>query len=184
MANDWITDRRPTEADGDGDGDVRVRYSPGSDDSCYLHWSYVGEGAPWKHCDAWQPLAPEPAKPALAVGQRWRRRDGVVVTIEIHDTRETSYPFHAAGHWYRANGTSCIDRAGKDLIELISEPESQPQPATTTPRKFVAISSYYAEGVYHTDAIADDGTAWRAQSNDHAWTQYTPLPAREVPADA
>ena len=54
---DWITDPRPTAADKDGDGDVLVRYSPGSQDYCYLHWSYVGAGVPWKHCEDWVPAA-------------------------------------------------------------------------------------------------------------------------------
>lgn len=61
--NNWITDRRPTEADGDGDGDVLARYHPDDDDHCYLHWSHVGAAAsvPWKHCADWQPPAtPEP----------------------------------------------------------------------------------------------------------------------------
>ena len=70
LMTDWITDRRPTEADGDKDMDVRVRYGPDSEDYSYLHWSHVGAGVPWKHCGdphAWKPAAesptPEPAEP-------------------------------------------------------------------------------------------------------------------------
>ena len=48
--NDWITDRPPTAADVDSDGDVVARYHPDDDDYCYMHWSYVGAGVPWRHC--------------------------------------------------------------------------------------------------------------------------------------
>ena len=61
-ADDWITDRRPTEADGVSDGFVLARYHPEALDAyCYMHWSYVGEASPWKHCKGWQPpTVPEP----------------------------------------------------------------------------------------------------------------------------
>ena len=59
--NDWITDRRPTESDGVSDGFVLAHYHPGDDSYYYMHWSYVGEATPWKHCEHWQPPAtPEP----------------------------------------------------------------------------------------------------------------------------
>lgn len=48
--NDWITDRPPTAADVDSFGDVVARYHPDDDDYCYMHWSYVGAGVPWRHC--------------------------------------------------------------------------------------------------------------------------------------
>ena len=59
--NNWITDRRPTEADGDIDGDVLARYHPDADAICYLHWSHVGDATPWKHRSRRQPT-PTPRK--------------------------------------------------------------------------------------------------------------------------
>ena len=60
--NDWITDRRPTEADGVRAGLVLAQYHPDNDGFYYMHWSYVGEATPWKRCASWQPpTAPEPA---------------------------------------------------------------------------------------------------------------------------
>lgn len=113
---DWITDRRPTEADGDEDGDVFVRTRPLRESRAYVHWSLVSAGTPWK-----------PRSPV---------------------------------------------------------PEPQHEPPSTTPRKFVAISSCWAEDTHHADAVADDGTAWHFCSDERMWAQYTPLPAREVQADA
>lgn len=64
MEHDWITDRRPTEADGDEDGDVFVRAAPGVDDGWCHHWSYVGERTPWTHTGIWwKPAVPAPAAP-------------------------------------------------------------------------------------------------------------------------
>jgi|LakMenEpi03Aug12_release.lakeMendotaPanAssembly.Ray.scaffolds.fasta_scaffold569906_1 hypothetical protein len=56
-ANKWITDRLPTEADGDMDGDVRMVPAPHADPDDYLlvHWSYVGDAAPWQRTDCWKP---------------------------------------------------------------------------------------------------------------------------------
>ena len=67
MSNaEWITDRLPTEADGDMDGDVRMVPAPHADSDDYLlvHWSYVGDAAPWQRTDCWKPLAePTPTEP-------------------------------------------------------------------------------------------------------------------------
>jgi uncharacterized coiled-coil protein SlyX len=64
MAQEWITDRPPTAADGDGDGDVRRRYGPGSDDYNFAHWSHVGTGAPWQRTSCWRPpTEPTPTEP-------------------------------------------------------------------------------------------------------------------------
>jgi hypothetical protein len=63
LMTDWITDRRPTEADADKDGDVRIRYSPYSEDYSFVHPFHVGAGVPWKHCAEWKP-APAEFEPA------------------------------------------------------------------------------------------------------------------------
>jgi hypothetical protein len=64
MAQEWITDRLPTEADGDGNGDVRVRSRPGSSEYNFAHWSYVGPGAPWQRTSYWEPpTEPTPTEP-------------------------------------------------------------------------------------------------------------------------
>jgi len=65
-----------------------------------------------------------------------------------------------------------------------------PQPAlaapTTEPRQFVSIRRTIVAGEDHIlDAIADDGTAWCLRmSLRSSWSPISPLPAREVPADA
>ena len=67
--NDWITDRRPTEADGDKDGLVIARCGPDNDVLTYLHWSHPYWKRVscvrllWSHTDMWQPpTAPTPRK--------------------------------------------------------------------------------------------------------------------------
>ena len=172
--NDWITDRRPTEADGDEDGDVLARYHPNDDDHCYLHWSFAGEATPWKHCADWQP--PEPTKPALAVGQCWRRRDGEVVRI----FRRGDF-FCADRFNYDLDGTAPFSSGSKpefDLIELLPTP---------TPRKFKETPRRTVTDFGHViDAIDEDGVAWwmitSPDGPEPEWHQLTPLPGREVKA--
>ena len=181
--NDWITDRRPTEADGDSDGDVLARYHPDDDDYAYLHWSYVGAGVPWRHDSDWQP--PAPTKPALAVGQRWRRRDGAVVTVDkINRNHQwgSTHPFWAGWHSYTPEGANQADGVlgnSCDLIELISKPEPTP-----TPRKFASITRTFTEYGCAIDAIDEDGVAWwmtpATHDSEPEWHQLTPLPGREV----
>jgi hypothetical protein len=136
MTHEWITDRLPTEADADGDGDVRVPRRPGQHSQrghwWYQHYTLIVPGQPW-----WSEKAPVsvevepatmPAKPALALGQSWQRRNGSVVTIDEHDTGNTNYPFHAGNSWYCRDGTHCNGRAPLDLIELVSGPAPAPAP--------------------------------------------------------
>lgn len=183
----WITDRRPTAADGDIDGDVRARRNPDDTDYCYLHWSYVGAGVPWCCSAFWQPPAtpePEPAKPALTVGQRWRRRDGEVVTVTKHDHNpDTNYPFCAKGGWYDANGNSILKNPDYELIELL--PAGLEPAPTPTPRKFASISRTMTDFGHVMDAIDDDGVAWwmmtlAPDDSEPEWHQLLPLPGREV----
>jgi hypothetical protein len=54
-ANEWITDRLPTEADGDRDGDVWIRHVSSSEHNFLAHWSHVGPGAPWQRTIYWKP---------------------------------------------------------------------------------------------------------------------------------
>lgn len=114
---EWITDRRPTEADTFGDGYVRMCISPGSEDWTVVHWSYVGAGIPWRHPSSWQP------KPALAVGQRWRRKDGKVVTIDKIDRNHCygqTHPFWAGTISYTPGGSWMPSGPHLyDLVELL-----------------------------------------------------------------
>ena len=183
--NNWITDRRPTEADGDSDGDVLARCHPDSDGHCYLHWSHVGEATPWMHWSRWQPpaLPPLPAQyfqpsqpttPALAAGQRWRRRDGEVVRI----FRRGRF-FCADRFNYNVDGTAPFStgpRPELDLIELFTP--------TTTPRRFVSVTRTITTLGHVIDAIDEDGVAWwmitSPDGPEPEWHQLTPLPGREV----
>ena len=173
--NDWIADRRPTEADGDSDGDVRARRNPDDSDYSYLHWSYVGEATPWKHCAYWQPPT-TPTKPALAVGQRWRRRDGEVVTVRLNSDGS----FKADGWGYMPDGTAPFPNSPDLRLELI---ELLPTPA---PRKFKETPKRTVTDFGHTiDAIDDDGVAWWMvigpdDCSDTEWHQLLPLPAKEA----
>ena len=72
----WITDRLPTAADADQDGEVCIVTGPGrngDDDWAFVHWSYVGQRAPWKHTGDWQPptqLASSESERIAALEQR------------------------------------------------------------------------------------------------------------------
>jgi len=49
------------------DGDVHMVTAPGADfdDYVLVHWSYVGDAAPWRRTEYWQPPAePAPTEPA------------------------------------------------------------------------------------------------------------------------
>jgi hypothetical protein len=54
-ANEWITDRLPTEADGDRDGDVWIRHVSSPEHNFLAHWSHVGPDAPWQRTIYWKP---------------------------------------------------------------------------------------------------------------------------------
>ncbi len=63
--NEWITDRPPAAADGDEEGDVCMVTGPGRDgeeEYVYIHWSYVGQRAPWRRSRNWEP--PDESAPA------------------------------------------------------------------------------------------------------------------------
>lgn len=174
---DWITDRRPTEVDGDRDGDVRLRSSRNGEDYVYVPWEFVAEGAPWTHSPGWltKPPASESAKPALALGQTWRTREGKVVTITRDDGSKT--PFLADHIWYKADGKANIHHQHPELelVELISE---------VAPRRIVAISRTVHSYVHTIDAVAEDGTAWWMivgpdEDDQPTWQQLTPLPPIE-----
>ena len=81
---EWITDRPPTEADGDSDGDVVVRMRPNIEIPQLLHWSYVGTGAPWKHCDQWQSPAPAAEPTPTTEPRRFVSISRTIVAGEDH----------------------------------------------------------------------------------------------------
>jgi hypothetical protein len=91
----WITDRLPTEADGDRDGDVRMVPAPHADPDDYLlvHWSYVGDAAPWQRTDCWKPLAePTPAQPAPTELDRIAALEQRVAELEAFKRAVTATP--------------------------------------------------------------------------------------------
>jgi hypothetical protein len=70
-ANEWITDRLPTEADGDMDGNVWMRHVSSPEYNFFAHWSHVGPGAPWRRTIHWKPpTEPTPTEPLLTFRQR------------------------------------------------------------------------------------------------------------------
>jgi hypothetical protein len=72
--------------------------------------------------------SPEPAPTHnFAVGQRWRRGDGVVVAVTQIDALDT-YPIVAGGFVYRLDGTTPSINPGRTLVELVSGPAPAPQP--------------------------------------------------------
>ena len=175
--NDWITDRRPTEADGDKHGNVVILHY-----HFHAHqpWYVVGHG-PWRRSDSWQPPAapdPAPTKPALAVGQRWRRRDGALVTVGL----DSGGDFVAGGLYYTSNGTAPFSASPGSMLELI---ELLPTPTPTlAPRKFASIKRTITNVGHIIDAIDEDGVAWcmavGSDSLEPEWIQLLPLPGREV----
>jgi hypothetical protein len=183
MPHDWITDRPPTEADADVDGDVRVPRRHGKDPAvCWWpqHYTLIVPGQPWWSEKAAERVEVEPVPaPALsfAVGQQWRRRDGVVVVIERIDSNHIwgrTHPFWAGGHSYTEKGAcSASGELGHlwDLIELVSVPE----PAPTPTRKVVQIA-VGAELLL----LCDDGTMWAMKTNGGPWTQLPAIPQPEA----
>jgi hypothetical protein len=115
MTTDWITDRLPKEKDGDQQGDVSVRQRPDSPEGIELHWKHVGPSVPWRHSSDWNP-----SKPSLALGQIWKRADGVVVEITHGSEDFDDHPYYA-GNWYSADGKSIVHDLcpGQELVELL-----------------------------------------------------------------
>jgi hypothetical protein len=187
----WFTNRLPTEADADEDGEVEVQSGLRAHETAYFHWSMVKPGMAWTHAISWEGSSePAPAaKPVLSVGQRWKRRDGEVVKVDLYDSNHrygATHPFWAAGASYTADGIFRGDgkpASGFDLVELI-EPATEPEPATT-PRRFASISRTvwmdHGGSQCHTlDAIADDGTAWWMVPGETEWQELPALPDREA----
>lgn len=72
-------------------------------------------------------IAPEiskPDKPKIEIGQKWRARDGSVVSIIKLDSKDTSYPWLGDNeNWYTERGTDWWDsrETQLDLVELIQD---------------------------------------------------------------
>ena len=80
----WITDRRPTEADGDRDGYVCMERRPGHrDNPSMVHWSHVGAGIPWRHTVYWKP--PVPVVKLPGINGQWIDGGSVLPTREHAD---------------------------------------------------------------------------------------------------
>jgi hypothetical protein len=67
----WITTRRPTEADGDDDGYVVVLNHPKLAGGGYFHWSIVPAGMAWEHVSTWTPADPDSAPNPVPPAEPW-----------------------------------------------------------------------------------------------------------------
>jgi hypothetical protein len=94
-ANEWIADRLPTAADGNKEGDVCIVTGPGrdgEDEYACVHWSYVGQRAPWRHSRNWEP-PDEPEQQAdriAALEQRVLELEKVVNQLIMGPSRRRS----------------------------------------------------------------------------------------------
>lgn len=187
---DWITDRQPTEADADRDGEVVLRrFADGRRDSttgrydALVDWRHIGPGVPWKHTSDWEP--PAQARPTLAVGQVWRRRDGKEVEIDDYNPDRIfgkTHPFWADGRSYAPDGKwiAGTTESSFDLVEFVGHAATS---VTTKPRHFSSLSGYSDScGTHYQLATATDGTAW-VRHADGPWVQQPPLPGCEVIAN-
>ncbi|WP_441227997.1 hypothetical protein AB7813_08300 [Tardiphaga sp. 20_F10_N6_6] len=94
----------------------------------------------------------------FVVGQKWKRRDGVVVTVEeISDEVESCVAMYASYNFYCANGMyySTGTEDDRDLVELV---EDVPQPVTIEEHTHTAP-------VTQQDTSAADAVA-RQQDNE------------------
>jgi hypothetical protein len=164
MPHEWITDRLPTEADADGEGDVKVPDAFGGGKR-WQHYSLVDLGQPWRSALAWV----APTHP-FAIGQRWQRRDGKIVTVTTVDA-DGNFPVIADAICYRIDGTTPTYNEGRRLVRLVSS--LKPAPAPT--RKVVQI----AVGV-ELLALCDDGTMWAISESGGPWTQLRASPQPEA----
>lgn len=112
-------------------------------------------------------------RPPLAVGQRWRNREGNEAVVEQEDL---SRPFdsdsrfrvrHSSGAviWHGVDGKPNINEKGLELVELLSG---------ATARQFKQITAA-GDRLF---ALADDGTAWALHHSlpITSWTQLPSLP--------
>lgn len=188
----WITDRRPSEADADSDGEVFSRADG------YQKWHQVEHGQTWCHSYYWRPpSAPEPQPepkqlqqvnplrdlisappPCLRVGQAWRTRCGSIATIvSVSHVGDNECPIRAcidgitspmssgSGLAYFRNG-KCRGLPEFDLVYL--------------PRRIVSIARTVHKHGHTLDAVADDGTAWWMIPGECDWTQLPALPDVEA----
>lgn len=153
----WITDRQPTAVDANGAGAVRIRKYPNGSSSAAVHWSFIGDGVPWQHCNDWSGIhsSDDADRYVDAEGNDWRWADGAWHLVSEEP---------AAQH----TSTAVYDR----LIEQGSYKAS---------RQFVAISRAFGpHGQHFIDAVASDGTAWYQDLSgpvtDRFWYQHVSLP--------
>lgn len=191
---DWITDRRPTEADGDVNGNVLLRIRPTSDACSYCHFSLVGEGSHWCHTAHWQPAnpasepqpqpgpapAPEPQLD-VRVGQAWRCRNGTIAMVTKDDGSDV--PFQIGGFWYRRNGQfhSNSPRPEYDLVELIQDaprpvPEVSLQLADEPEPERATIPEPIRAGAapFYVVVLSDDNPGGRGGGEPIVWEHPMP----------
>jgi|GEM_PF-1005409 len=74
----------------------------------------------------------------IEVGQKWRRRDGEVVTVQHFDASDKNFPWQAGGYWYTDEGyfTESTMPHGEDLLELVEHADGfKPWPGGTQPEE-------------------------------------------------
>ena len=117
--NDWIADRRPTEADGDKDGLVIARCGPDNDVLTYLHWSHPywkrvsWVRLLWRHTSTWQlpTAAPEPAPTPRKFASLTRTAHGFGHTIDAIDDDGVAW-------WMVIGPDDCSDTEWHQLLPL------------------------------------------------------------------
>lgn len=148
----WITDRQPTAVDANGAGAVRIRKYPNGSSSAAVHWSFIGDGVPWQHCNDWSGI---------------HSSDDVdrYVDVEGNDWR------WADGAWHLVSEEPAPD------VETAQYTATLP----FVRRQFLSISRAFGpQGQHYIDAVASDGTAWYQDLSgpvtDRFWYQHVCLP--------
>lgn len=175
----WITNRRPTEADGNHNGAVRIRKYPDKMLGANVHWTYVGCGVPWVHADDWDSSQSVQQEKVLFIdGQHWLRTDGKIVTL-----REEIQDVFTDGEWYYDQGSQQAPgtMANVYLVRCVESSPAEEEASAPILRTFSSISRTYIPpaGGYIIDAIANDGTAWFRIVEigcDGKWIQQPALP--------
>jgi hypothetical protein len=84
---------------------------------------WITHRLPWWSRNAAKRAEMAAPAPAFAVGQRWQRRNGKVVTVTELDPG-TEFPICTDdSYWHCANGASCTGNSQYDLIRMVSSPD-------------------------------------------------------------
>jgi hypothetical protein len=108
--NEWITDRLPTATDGDEEGDVCIVTGPGRDgeeDYGFIHWSYVGARAPWRHSRDWEP-PDEPEHQACRLLEPAKADATEASMVNCHWYGPPPSPYTSTSDWFKKEGSKGI----------------------------------------------------------------------------